>query len=113
MVPLRHSFPPKYPKILLQSATTYCLLTETFHFDVHIFNSLVLELKLSTSQVTTYVTYTQHQIIPRREVHFPTMEYKPVLTLSNPIFLPTAYSQLLFVLGGKEVCGLLVIILQF
>jgi hypothetical protein len=26
-----------------------------------------------------------------------------VLALSNPIFLPTAYSQLLFVLGGKEV----------
>jgi hypothetical protein len=35
-----------------------------------------------------------------------------VLTVSNPIFLPTAYSPLLFVLGGKEVGGLLVIILQ-
>jgi hypothetical protein len=35
------------------------------------------------------------------------------LTLSNPIFLPTAYSQALIVLGGKEVGGLLVIILQF
>jgi hypothetical protein len=35
------------------------------------------------------------------------------LTLSNPIFLPTASPQLLFVLGGKEVGGLLVIILQF
>jgi hypothetical protein len=34
-------------------------------------------------------------------------------TLSNPIFLPLAYPQLLFVLGGKEVGGLLVIILQF
>jgi hypothetical protein len=32
------------------------------------------------------------------------------LTLSNPIFLPTTYSP---VLGGKEVGGLLVIILQF
>jgi hypothetical protein len=36
-----------------------------------------------------------------------------VLTLSNPIFLPPAYPQLLFILGGKEVGGLLVIILQF
>jgi hypothetical protein len=35
-----------------------------------------------------------------------------LLTLSNPIFLPTAYSPAL-VLGGKEVGGLLVIILQF
>jgi hypothetical protein len=35
------------------------------------------------------------------------------LSLSNPIFLPTAYSPALFVLGGKEVGGLLVIILQF
>jgi hypothetical protein len=35
------------------------------------------------------------------------------LTLSNPIFLPTAYSPLVFVLGRKEVGGLLVIILQF
>jgi hypothetical protein len=34
------------------------------------------------------------------------------LTLSNPILLPTAYSPA-FVLGGKEVGGLLVIILQF
>jgi hypothetical protein len=35
------------------------------------------------------------------------------LTLSNPIFLPTATPQLLFVLGGEEVGGLLVIILHF
>jgi hypothetical protein len=35
------------------------------------------------------------------------------LTLSNPIFLPTAYTQLLYVLGGKEFGGVLVIILQF
>jgi hypothetical protein len=35
------------------------------------------------------------------------------LTLSNPIFMPTACPQLLFVWGGKEVGGLLVIILQF
>jgi hypothetical protein len=34
------------------------------------------------------------------------------VNLSNPIFLPTAYSSAL-VLGGKEVGGLLVIILQF
>jgi hypothetical protein len=35
-----------------------------------------------------------------------------LLILFNPIFLPTTYSpQLLFVLGGKEVGGLLVIIL--
>jgi hypothetical protein len=34
-------------------------------------------------------------------------------TLSNPIFLPCVYPQLLFILGGKEVGGLLVIILQF
>jgi hypothetical protein len=35
------------------------------------------------------------------------------LTISNPIFLPNAYSPILFVLGDKEVGGLLVIILQF
>jgi hypothetical protein len=36
------------------------------------------------------------------------------LTLSNPFFSAKPYtSQLLFVLGGKEVGGLLVIILQF
>jgi hypothetical protein len=35
-----------------------------------------------------------------------------VLTLSNTVFLPTTGPQLLFVLGGKEVGGLLVIILQ-
>jgi hypothetical protein len=34
------------------------------------------------------------------------------LTLSNPIFLPTAYSPALSYLGGKEVGRLLVIILQ-
>jgi hypothetical protein len=34
------------------------------------------------------------------------------LTLSNPIFLTPAYSPAL-ILGGKEVGGLLVIILQF
>jgi hypothetical protein len=36
-----------------------------------------------------------------------------ILTLSNPIFMPTAYSPALISLGGKEVGGLLVIILQF
>jgi hypothetical protein len=38
---------------------------------------------------------------------------RKLLTLSNPIFLKTHTPQLLFVLGGKEVGGLLVIILQF
>jgi hypothetical protein len=33
-----------------------------------------------------------------------------VLTLSNPIFLPPHTPQLLFILGGREVGGLLVII---
>jgi hypothetical protein len=35
------------------------------------------------------------------------------LTLSNPVFLPTAYSPARIVLGSEEVGGLLVIILQF
>jgi hypothetical protein len=35
------------------------------------------------------------------------------LTLSNPIFCHPHTPQLLFILGGKEVGGLLVIILQF
>jgi hypothetical protein len=35
------------------------------------------------------------------------------LTLSNPIFVPTAYTPAIICLGGKEVVGLLVIILQF
>ena len=41
------------------------------------------------------------------------MKFILFLTLSNPIFLPTAYSLALIVLGRKEVGGLLVIILQF
>jgi hypothetical protein len=40
-------------------------------------------------------------------------EYDWMLTLSNPIILPPTYSPFLFILGGKEVGGLLVIILQF
>jgi hypothetical protein len=36
-----------------------------------------------------------------------------ILILSNPIFLPPTYSPALFILGEKEVGGLLVIILQF
>jgi hypothetical protein len=36
-----------------------------------------------------------------------------LLTLSNPIFYHPHTPQLLFILGGKEVSGLLVIILQF
>jgi hypothetical protein len=51
----------------------------------------------------TYITYDCFRI--RYDMIY--------LTLSNPIFLPTAYSPVLFVLGGKEVGGLLVIILQF
>jgi hypothetical protein len=37
----------------------------------------------------------------------------PDLTLSNPIFCHPHTPQLLFILGGKEVGGILVIILQF
>jgi hypothetical protein len=40
------------------------------------------------------------------------LSLKDTSTISNPIFLPIAYSPALFVLGGKEVGGLLVIILQ-
>jgi hypothetical protein len=38
---------------------------------------------------------------------------RKLLALSNPIFCQPHTPQLLFVLGGKEVRGLLVIILQF
>jgi hypothetical protein len=41
------------------------------------------------------------------------LQYWLQLTLSNPIFCQPHNPQLLFVLGGKEVGGLLVIILQF
>jgi hypothetical protein len=43
----------------------------------------------------------------------PTAHNGETLTLSNPIFCHPHTPQLLFILGGKEVGRLLVIILQF
>jgi hypothetical protein len=52
-----------------------------------------------------------HTLYKCFSLHFNT--FKTILTLSNPIFCHLHTPQLLFILGGKEVGGLLVIILQF
>jgi hypothetical protein len=80
-------------------------------------NKIVLKISFVFSmfkyQLSNKTKRTYYYILQTNSTHFDKrIIFKGFLTLCNPIFLPTAYSPAL-VLGGKEVSGLLVIILQF